>query len=117
MRDKASIVPSGALVVPSATLLLLASIERTIAMIAIPKIALSLLIAETATALVRSKIVSAVLVIRKVSSAILLTGGSVPVCIHRSRLVSPPAVVVLHTTTMLLIQRLLDWRRRGYVVR
>ena len=101
MSDEASIVPSGALIVPSTTLLLLASIKRTIIMIAIPKVALSLLVAETATTLVPSKIVPAVLVIREVSSTILLTRGSVPICIHRSGLVSPPAVVVLHTATVL----------------
>ena len=117
MGDEASIVPYGALVVPSTTLLLLASIERTIVMIAVPKISLSLLVAETAAALVPSKIVPAVLVIREVSSAILWTRGSVPVGVHRSRLVSPAAVVVLHTATVLRIQGLLDWRWRGDVVR
>ena len=116
MCDEASVVPSGPLVVPSATLLLLTGVERTIiVMIAIPEIALSLLVTETATALVPSKVVSAVLIVREVSSAILLARRSVPVCIHRSGLVGPPAIVVLHATAVLCVQRLLYWR--GYVVR
>lgn len=107
MCDEASVVPSGPLIVSPATLLLLTSIERTvIVMITIPKVVLSLLVAETATALVPSK-VPAVLVGREVSAIVLLTRGSVPVRVHRSRLVGPPAVIVL---------RLLDWWR-GYVVR
>lgn len=108
MCDEASVVPSGPLIVSPATLLLLTSIERTvIVMITIPKVVLSLLVAETATALVPSKVVPAVLVGREVSAIVLLTRGSVPVRVHRSRLVGPPAVIVL---------RLLDWWR-GYVVR
>ena len=107
MCDETSVVPSGPLIVSPATLLLLTSIERTvIVMITIPKVVLSLLVAETATALVPSK-VPAVLVGREVSAIVLLTRGSVPVRVHRSRLVGPPAVIVL---------RLLDWWR-GYVVR
>ena len=108
MRNEASVGPSGTLVIPSATLLLLTSVERTIVVIAIPKITLSLLVAETATALTPSKVVPSVLAIWEVSSGVLLTRGSVPVCIHRSRFVSPPTVVALHTATMLCIQRLLD---------
>ena len=83
-------------------------------MIATSKIALPLLVAKTATTLVAPE-VSAVLVIREARSVVLLTRGSVPICIHRSRFVSPPAVGVLHTTTVLHIQGLLDRRRRGYV--
>lgn len=82
-------------------------------MIATSKIALPLLVAKTAT-LIASE-VSAVLVIRKAPSVVLLTGGSIPVCIYRSRFVSPPTVGVLHTATVLHIQGLLDRRRRGYV--
>lgn len=61
--DEASIVPSGSLVVPSATLLLLPSVERSvIVVVPIPEIALSLLVAEATTALIPSK-VPAVLVV------------------------------------------------------
>ena len=117
MCDEAPVVPSRPLVVPSATLLLLASVERTIVMIAVPKVILSLLITETATALVPSKDVPAILVVRKVPAVVLLTRWPIPVRVHRSRLVGSPAIVVLHTTAVLWVQRLLDWRWRGYVVR
>jgi hypothetical protein len=76
MSNEASVIPPGPLVVPPATLLLLllTGVER-----AIPKIALSLLVAETSTALIPSK-VPAVLIIWEVVSAIaLLTRGSIPV--------------------------------------
>ena len=110
MCDETPVVPAGPLVVSSTTLLLLACVERTIVVvIAIPKVVLSLLVAETAAALVPSKITPAVLIVREVSTVVLLARGSVPIRVHRSRLVSPPAVVVLHTTVVLRVQRLLDW--------
>lgn len=52
MCDEASVVPSGSLVVPSTALLLLA----VVVMITIPEIALSLLVAETTTGLISSKV-------------------------------------------------------------
>lgn len=82
-------------------------------MIAIPKIALPLLIAETTATLTPSK-VPAILVVWEVSTIVLLARGSVP--IHRTRLVSPRAIVP-HTTTILRVQRLLNRGWRGYVVR
>ena len=85
-------------------------------MIAIPKV-LPLLVTETATALIPSKVAPAVLVVREISPAVLLTKGPVPVCIHGPRLVGPPAVVILHTAAVLCIHGLLDWGWRGYVVR
>ena len=110
MRDETSVISAGSLVVPSTTLLLLTSVERTIVVvIAIPGVVLSLLVAETAATLVPSKVAPAVLVVREVSTVTLLTGGSVPVRVHRSRLVGPPAVI-LHTAVVLRVQRLLHWR-------
>jgi hypothetical protein len=116
--DEAPVIPSRPLVVPSATLLLLASVERTIVvMIAVPEVILSLLITETATALIPSKDVPAILVVREVPAVVLLTRWPIPVRVHRSRLVGSPAIVVLHTAAVLWVQRLLDWGWRGYVVR
>jgi len=110
VRDEAPVVPAGPLVVPSTTLLLLTSVERTIVvMVAVPKIVLSLLVAEAATALVPSKIAPTILVVREVSAVSLLARGPVPVRVHRPRFVSPPAVV-LHAAMVLRVQRLLDWR-------
>jgi len=108
--DEAPVVPAGPLVVPSTTLLLLTSVERTIVVITVPKVVLSLLVAETAAALVPSEVTPAVLIVREVTTVVLLARGSVPVRVHRSGLVGPPAVVVLHTTVVLRVQRLLDWR-------
>jgi hypothetical protein len=118
MRDEASVVPSGPLVVPSATLLLLlTSVERTIVMIAIPKIVLSLLVAETATALVPSKIVPAVLATREVSAVVLLTGGRFLFAFIDPDLLVRPHGCCFAYHHGLCVQRLLDWRWRGYVVR
>jgi len=109
MCDETPVVPAGPLVVPPTTLLLLTSVERTIVVvIAVPKVVLSLLVAETAAGLIPSEITPAVLIVREVSAVILLTRGSVPVRAHGSGLVGPPAV--LHTTVVLRVQRLLDWR-------
>jgi len=112
MRDETPVAPSGPLVVPSTTLLLLTSVERMIAIvvIAVPEVVLSLLIAETAATLVPSEVTPVVLVVQEVSPVVPLARGSVPVRVRRSRLVGPPVVVALHTTVVLHIQRLLDWR-------
>jgi hypothetical protein len=108
MCNEASIVPSGPLVVPPATLLLLTSVERAVVVvIAAPQVALSLLVAETATALIPSE----------VPAIVLLARGSVPVRVHRSRLVSPQAVVVSHTAAILCVQRLWNRMRRWNIAR
>jgi len=65
---------------------------------------------ETAATLVPSEVTPAVLVVWEVSPVVPLARGSVPVHVHRSRPVGPPTVVALHTTVVLRVQRLLDWR-------
>lgn len=76
MSDEASVIPSGPLVIPSAALLL-TSVERPIATL-IPKVSLSLLVAETSTTLVPSEI-PAVLVIWEISAIALLTRRPIPI--------------------------------------
>jgi len=80
MYDEAPVVPAGPLVVPPMTLLLLASVKRTVVVvIAVPEVVLALLVAETAAGLIPSKVTPAVLIVQEVSTVILLTRGSAPV--------------------------------------
>ena len=107
MCDETPIVPSGPLIVPSTTLLLLTGVERAVVdMIAAPKISLSLLVEETTTALITPD-VPAILAILKASAIVLLTRRMVPIRDHRTRLVGP------HTAAVTRVHRLLDrgWGR------